>query len=135
MIYGYLRTSRAAVDGLAGMHPETQLQALADAGVEPGGIVSDVEVSASVWPRPSGTRPRHCPDGEPFADVASPHPSPAPNNERPVVGESTGCSTFQAAGYSRDVKGEIGVMDGTFQLAIHQVVLDSPTIKDIPAKQ
>ncbi len=34
MIYGYLRTSRAAVDGLAGMHPETQLQALADAGVE-----------------------------------------------------------------------------------------------------
>ena len=79
MIYGYLRTSRAAVDGLAGMHPETQLQALADAGVEPGGIVSDVEVSASVWPRPSGTRPRHCPDGEPFADVASPHPSPAPD--------------------------------------------------------
>ena len=35
MIYGYIRTSRAAVDGLAGMHPETQVQALADAGVEP----------------------------------------------------------------------------------------------------
>ena len=130
MIYGYIRTSRAAVDGLAGMHPETQVQA----GVEPRHSL-DVEVSASVWPRPSGTRPRHCPDGEPFADVASPRPSPAPNNERPVVGKSTGCSTFQAAGYSRDVKGEIGVMDGTFQLAIHQVVLDSPTIKDIPAKQ
>ena len=31
MIYGYIRTSRAAVDGLAGMHPETQVQA----GVEP----------------------------------------------------------------------------------------------------
>ena len=62
MIYGYIRTSRPAVDGLAGMHPETQLQALADAGLEPGGIVSDVEVSASVWPRPSGTRPRHCPE-------------------------------------------------------------------------
>ena len=28
MIYGYIRTSRAAVDGLAGMHPETQLQTL-----------------------------------------------------------------------------------------------------------
>ncbi len=27
MIYGYIRTSRAAVDGLAGMHPETQVQA------------------------------------------------------------------------------------------------------------
>ena len=26
MIYGYIRTSRAAVDGLAGMHPETQLR-------------------------------------------------------------------------------------------------------------
>ena len=33
MIYGYIRTSRAAVDGLAGMHPETQVQVLADAGV------------------------------------------------------------------------------------------------------
>ena len=33
MIYGYIRTSRAAVDGLAGMHPETQVQALAGAGV------------------------------------------------------------------------------------------------------
>ena len=31
MIYGYIRTSRAAVDGLAGMHPENQV--LADAGV------------------------------------------------------------------------------------------------------
>ena len=35
MICGYIRTSRAAVDGLAGMHPETQLQALAGAGVVP----------------------------------------------------------------------------------------------------
>ena len=26
MIYGYIRTSRAAVDGLAGMHSETQVQ-------------------------------------------------------------------------------------------------------------
>ena len=34
MIYGYLRTSRTAVDGLAGMHPEIQLQAMVDAGVE-----------------------------------------------------------------------------------------------------
>ena len=33
MIYGYIRTSRAAVDGLASMHPETQVLALADAGV------------------------------------------------------------------------------------------------------
>ena len=32
-IYSYIRTSRAAVDGLAGMHPETQVQVLADAGV------------------------------------------------------------------------------------------------------
>ena len=48
MIYGYIRTSRAAVDGLAGMHPETQLQALADAGVEPVNIVSDVGISGSV---------------------------------------------------------------------------------------
>ena len=48
MIYGYIRTSRAAVDGLAGMHPETHLQALADAGVEPDSIVSDVGVSGSV---------------------------------------------------------------------------------------
>ena len=32
MLYGYLRTSRTAVDGQAGMRPETQLQALADAG-------------------------------------------------------------------------------------------------------
>ena len=36
MIYGYIRTSRAAVDGLAG------------AGVEPANIVSDVGVSGSV---------------------------------------------------------------------------------------
>ena len=54
MIYGYIRTSRAAVDGLAGMHPETQLQALAGAGVEPVNIVSDVGVSGSV---PGGDRP------------------------------------------------------------------------------
>ena len=31
MVYGYIRTSHAAVDGLASMHPETQVQA----GVEP----------------------------------------------------------------------------------------------------
>ena len=54
MIYGYIRTSRAAVDGLAGMHPETQVQALAGAGVEPVNIVSDVGVSGSV---PAGERP------------------------------------------------------------------------------
>ena len=48
MIYGYLRTSRAAVDGLAGMHPETQLQALADAGVELANIFQDVGISGSV---------------------------------------------------------------------------------------
>ena len=54
MIYGYIRTSRAAVDGLAGMHPETQLQALADAGVDPANIVSDVGISGSV---PVGDRP------------------------------------------------------------------------------
>ena len=39
MIYGYIRTSRAAFDGLAGIHPETQVLALADAGVEPANIV------------------------------------------------------------------------------------------------
>ena len=54
MIYGYIRTSRTAVDGLAGMHPETQVQALADAGVEPVNIVSDVGISGSV---PAGERP------------------------------------------------------------------------------
>ena len=54
MIYGYLRTSRAAVDGLAGMHPDPQVQALADAGVEPASIVSDVGISGSV---PAGDRP------------------------------------------------------------------------------
>ena len=48
MIYGYLRTSRAAVDGLAGMHPETQLQALADAGVELANIFQDMGISGSV---------------------------------------------------------------------------------------
>ena len=48
MIYGYLRTSRTAVDGLAGMHPETQLQALADVGVEPANIFQDVGSSGSV---------------------------------------------------------------------------------------
>ena len=48
MIYGYLRTSRAAVDGLAGMHPETQLQALADAEVELANIFQDVGISGSV---------------------------------------------------------------------------------------
>ena len=47
MIYGYIRTSRAAVEGLAGMHPETQAQALADAGVDPVNIVSDVGISGS----------------------------------------------------------------------------------------
>ena len=46
--------SRAAVDGLAGMHPETQVQALADAGVEPANIVSDVGIPGSV---PAGERP------------------------------------------------------------------------------
>ena len=54
MIYGYIRTSRAAVDGLAGMHPETQVQALAASGVEPVNIVSDVGISGSV---PAGERP------------------------------------------------------------------------------
>ena len=54
MIYGYIRTSRAAVYGLAGMHPETQLQALAGAGVEPVNIVSDVGISGSI---PAGDRP------------------------------------------------------------------------------
>ena len=48
MIYGYLRTSRAAVAGLAGMHPETQLQALADAEVELANIFQDVGISGSV---------------------------------------------------------------------------------------
>ena len=51
MIYGYIRTSRTAVDGL---HPETQVQALAGAGVEPVNIVSDVGISGSV---PAGERP------------------------------------------------------------------------------
>ena len=55
MIYGYIRTSRAAVDGLAGMHPETQLQALAGAGAVPDNILSDVGVSGSV---PVADRPR-----------------------------------------------------------------------------
>ena len=54
MIYGYLRTSCAAVDGLAGMHPETQVRALADAGVEPVNSISDVGISGSV---PAGERP------------------------------------------------------------------------------
>ena len=48
IIYGYLRTSRTAVDGLAGMRPETQLQALADAGVEPANVFKDVGISGSV---------------------------------------------------------------------------------------
>ena len=48
MIYGYLRTSRAAVAGLAGMHPETQLQALANAEVEVANIFQDVGISGSV---------------------------------------------------------------------------------------
>ena len=48
MIYGYLRTSRAAVDGLAGMHLETQLQALANAEVELANIFQDVGISGSV---------------------------------------------------------------------------------------
>ena len=57
MIYGYIRTSRAAVDGLAGMHPETQVQALADAGVESANLVSDVGISGSapVVDRPGWT--------------------------------------------------------------------------------
>ena len=55
MIYGYIRTSRPAVDGLARMHPETQVRPLADAGVEPACIVSDVGISGSV---PVGERPR-----------------------------------------------------------------------------
>ena len=55
MIYGYIRTSRAAVDGLAGMHPETQVQALADAGVESANLVSDVAGSAPVVDRPGWT--------------------------------------------------------------------------------
>ena len=54
MIYGYIRTSRAAVDGLAGMHPETQVRALAEAGMGPACIVSDVGISGSV---PVGERP------------------------------------------------------------------------------
>ena len=33
MIYGWIRTSRAAAAGLAGMHPETQVRALSGAGV------------------------------------------------------------------------------------------------------
>ena len=33
MFYGYLRTSRVAADGLAGMYLETQLWVLADADV------------------------------------------------------------------------------------------------------
>ena len=48
MIYGYLRTSRAAVDGLSGMHSDTKLQALADAGVKPDNIYQDVGISGSV---------------------------------------------------------------------------------------
>ena len=48
MMYGYLRTSRAAVDGLAGMHPETQLQALVNAEVELANIFQDVGISGSV---------------------------------------------------------------------------------------
>ena len=98
-------------------------------------LATRTKSASTSWPCPSGTRPRHCPYGEPNADVAGPHPSPDPNKERPVVGESTGRSTSQAAGSSRDVKREIGMMDGAFELAIHQVVLDSPTIKDIPTKQ
>ena len=43
-----------AVDGLAGMHPETQVQTLAGAGVEPVNIVCGVDISCSV---PVGDRP------------------------------------------------------------------------------
>ena len=43
-----------AVDGLAGMHPETQVQTLAGAGVEPANIVCGVGISCSV---PVGDRP------------------------------------------------------------------------------
>ena len=52
--HGYLRASRTAVDGLAGMCPETQLQALADAGVQPANVYQDVGISGSV---PVGDRP------------------------------------------------------------------------------
>ena len=61
MICGYIRTSLAAVDGLAGMHPETQLRALADAGVEPANIVSDVGIASMApsesWLHPLGPNP------------------------------------------------------------------------------
>ena len=48
MINGYLRTYRAAVDGLAGMRSETQFQALADSGVELANIFQEVGISGSV---------------------------------------------------------------------------------------
>ena len=73
MIYGYIRTSRAAVDGLAGMHPETQVQALADAGLEPVNIVSDVGISGSV---PVGERPGVDRTGRRACSAAIPSPSP-----------------------------------------------------------
>ena len=61
MIYGYIRTSRAAVDGLAGMHPETQVQALAGAGVELAHIVCGVGITslapAESWLEPRGAHP------------------------------------------------------------------------------
>lgn len=47
MIYGYFRTSRTAA-GQAGMQAETQYQAMADAGVEPGNIFQGVGISGSV---------------------------------------------------------------------------------------
>ena len=61
MIYGYLRTSRPAVDGLAGMHPETQLPALAGVGVELAHIVCGVGITSLApvesWLEPRGPNP------------------------------------------------------------------------------
>ena len=48
MINGYLRTYCAAVDGLAGMHSETQFQALVDAGVGLANTFQDVGISGSL---------------------------------------------------------------------------------------
>ena len=64
MINGYLRTYCAAVDGLAGMHSETQFQALVDAGVGLANTFQDVGISGSllvsdrleIWPETPGDR-------------------------------------------------------------------------------
>ena len=60
-IYSYIRTSRAAVNGLAGMHPETQVQTLAGAGVELAHIVCGVGITslapAESWLEPLGPNP------------------------------------------------------------------------------